>query len=41
MVVGVRYLQTPDGPDAGQNKLTRWERYCQAVLASNEFMYVD
>ena len=39
--LGVRYLQTHDGSDAGQNKLTRRERYCQALLASNEFLYVD
>jgi hypothetical protein len=38
VALGVRYLQAPD---AGQNKLSRWERYCQALLASNEFMYVD
>jgi hypothetical protein len=39
--LGVRYLHTADGPDAGRNKLTRRERYCQALLASNEFLYVD
>lgn len=39
--LGVRYLQSEDGSDAGTNKLTRRERYFQALLASNEFMYVD
>jgi hypothetical protein len=38
--LGLRYLHTTDAA-GGQNKLTRWERYCQALLASNEFMYVD
>jgi hypothetical protein len=41
MSLGVRYLQSTDSGEAGQNKLTRRERYCQALLASNEFMYVD
>jgi hypothetical protein len=39
--LGLRYIQTSDAANGGQNKLTRWERYCQALLASNEFMYVD
>ena len=38
--LGVRYLQTQDAA-GNQNKLTRREHYCQARLASNEFMYVD
>jgi hypothetical protein len=38
--LGVRYLQSAEG-NSSQNKLTRRERYCQALLASNEFMYVD
>jgi len=38
--LGLRYLHTTDAA-GGQNKLTRWERYCQAILASNEFLYVD
>lgn len=38
--LGVRYLQTQDAA-GNQNKLSRRERYCQALLASNEFMYVD
>ena len=39
--LGVRYLQTRDAVDGNQNKQNRRERYCQALLASNEFMYVD
>src|SRR5262249_19587788 len=27
-----------DGP---KNRLTRWERFAQALLAGNEFMYLD
>jgi hypothetical protein len=38
--LGVRYLQAADA-EADKNKLTRRERYCQALLASNEFLYVD
>jgi hypothetical protein len=39
---GLRYLQGKDsGKDAVANKLTRWERYAQALLASNEFLYID
>ena len=34
-------LPADAGRRRGQNKLSRWERYCQALLASNEFMYVD
>jgi spore coat protein CotH len=30
-----------DHPHAGQNKLTRKERYAQALLAGNEFLYVE
>jgi hypothetical protein len=40
--VGLRYLGAKDPAEAdGRNKLTRWERYAQALLASNEFMYID
>jgi hypothetical protein len=24
-----------------KNQLTRWERFAQAILAANEFMYLD
>ncbi len=36
--IAVRYLGQADD---SKGKLTRWERYCQALLASNEFLYVD
>jgi len=39
--VGVRYLQATDTKEAGPSKLSRRERFAQALLASNEFMYVD
>jgi hypothetical protein len=40
--IGQGYLNAVDDPaQAGKNQLTRWERYIQALLASNEFMYVD
>jgi tRNA nucleotidyltransferase (CCA-adding enzyme) len=40
--IAVRYLQLHDSPeDKAYNKLTRIERYAQALLASNEFMYLD
>jgi hypothetical protein len=38
--LGVQYLQARDA-ETGPNKLTRRERYCQALLASNEFLYLD
>jgi len=36
--LAVAYLKLPAKPD---DKLTRWEQYAQALLASNELMYVD
>ena len=36
--IGLAYLKLPTKPD---DKLTRWEQYAQALLASNEVMYVD
>jgi hypothetical protein len=42
VAIGLRFLSAKDSPEeAARNKLTRWERYAQALLASNEFMYVD
>ncbi len=35
-----RYLASKDD-SAEKNALTRWERYAQALLAANEFLYVD
>ena len=40
--VGLEYLQAIDAPEQKElNKLDRWERYAQALLASNEFLYID
>ena len=40
--IGLRYLQAEDmGEDRDRNKMNRWERYAQALLGSNEFMYLD
>ena len=40
--VGLEYLQTTDPPEQKDlNNLDRWERYAQALLASNEFLYID
>ncbi|MCY3004990.1 MAG: DUF1553 domain-containing protein [Planctomycetota bacterium] len=40
--VGLEYLQAQDAPEEKEhNKLDRWERYAQALLASNEFLYID
>jgi cytochrome c553 len=36
--IGLAFLKLPAKPD---DKLTRWAQYAQALLASNEFMYVD
>ncbi len=37
--LGLDYLSAPDPEKPGD--LTRWERYAQALLGSNEFLYVD
>ena len=41
--LGLRFLQAtpPDGVAAGSIKLTAWEQYSQALLGTNEFMFVD
>ena len=41
--LGMRFLQAtpPDGVVAGTIKLTAWEQYAQALLGTNEFMFVD
>ena len=36
--LGLAYLGAEDAED---NQLSRWERYAQVLLASNEFMYLD
>ncbi|HEU5117865.1 MAG TPA: DUF1553 domain-containing protein, partial [Isosphaeraceae bacterium] len=37
--LGLDFLSAPDPEKPGD--LTRWERYAQALLGSNEFLYVD
>jgi hypothetical protein len=37
----VRYLSANDSPEAGKAALTRLERFTQALLASNEFYFID
>ena len=39
--LGLAFLQAPDAGDAKPGDLTRLERYAQALLASNEFAFVD
>jgi len=36
--LGLAFLQRPTTPD---DKLTRWQQYAQALLMSNEVMYID
>ena len=36
MKLALEFLRKPES-----NGLTRWERYAQMLLASNEMMYVD
>ncbi|MDB4731928.1 DUF1553 domain-containing protein, partial [bacterium] len=38
MEIGLTYLNGEKDPES---KLTQWESYAQALLASNEFMYLD
>ncbi|MBY0522459.1 MAG: PSD1 and planctomycete cytochrome C domain-containing protein [Gemmataceae bacterium] len=38
----LRYVGMEDSADEkAKNKLTRWERFAQALLGSNEFLYID
>jgi hypothetical protein len=37
----VAFLGAESEGSEGQNKLTRWEQLAQALLSSNEFMFVD
>lgn len=40
--IGTNYLRGPlEKDDNSAEKLSRWETYAQALLASNEFMYLD
>ena len=36
--LGLAYLSAEDSEE---NQMSRWERYAQVILASNEFMYLD
>ena len=38
----LRFLTAADADaDKSKNQLTRWERFAQALLGCNEFIYVD
>ncbi len=39
--IALAYVQAPESEPVSAGMLTRWERFAQVVLASNEFMYVD
>jgi len=39
--LGLDYVSAVDTDGQPQNALTRWERYAQILLASNEFLYID
>jgi hypothetical protein len=38
--LGLRYLSAAEAP-GDRPGMSRWERYAQALLAANEFLYVD
>ncbi|HEX2473335.1 MAG TPA: DUF1553 domain-containing protein, partial [Lacipirellulaceae bacterium] len=39
--LGLEFVAGSDAAGDEQNKLTRWEQYAQALLSTNEFMFVD
>jgi hypothetical protein len=39
--LGLEFLGQSDDASDEQSKLTRWEQYAQALLSTNEFMFVD
>lgn len=40
--IAIKFLKTEETEEVKSlNKLSRWERYAQALLGSNEFMYLD
>jgi hypothetical protein len=41
VALGKLFLASADGDESSKNQLTRWERYAQVLLGSNEFLYVD
>jgi hypothetical protein len=39
--LGLAYVSAADASGEPQSGLSRWERYAQILLASNEFLYID
>jgi hypothetical protein len=39
--LGLEFLSESADASDEQSKLTRWEQYAQALLSTNEFMFVD
>jgi hypothetical protein len=39
--LGSDFLGEPDDNSDEESNLTRWEQYAQALLSTNEFMFVD
>jgi mono/diheme cytochrome c family protein len=39
--IGLAYLHGSDRPEPSRPDLSRWERYAQALLAANEFLFID
>ena len=43
--LGLAYLQSPEhaatGAPAPRDSLSHWQRYAQALLAANEFLFID
>jgi hypothetical protein len=39
--LGLMYLRQTDGASGARPDMTRWDRYAQALLATNEFLFVD
>lgn len=37
--LGTKFLEQEE-PASGNDKLTRWEQYCQVLLSANEFMHI-
>ncbi len=41
MTFGQQYVESKQPPGEAPNKLSPWERYVQALLMTNEFVYID
>ncbi len=39
--LGRLYLQAPEPAGSLRADMSRWDRYAQALLATNEFLFVD